>query len=134
MNYPDDLLEIEEDKIIGENQYKKIADVAVWRLQTLHECLLTKHHETFWIEVDTRIGDQGQEQFMFNKIEHTRNPIVSQFDILLEQSMITVDLLLGRPKVDLETGKPKKGGDAVSFKIKKSAAGLLFPDSTIYTF
>ena len=134
MNYPDDLLEIEEDKIIGENQYKKIADVAVWRLQTLHECLLTKHHETFWIEVDTRIGDQGQEQFMFNKIEHTRNPIVSQFDILLEQSMITVDLLLGRPKVDLETGKPKKGGDAGSFKIKKSAAGLLFPDSTIYTF
>lgn len=134
MNYPDDLLEIEEDKIIGENQYKKIADVAVWRLQTLHECLLTKHHETFWIEVDTRIGDQGQEQFMFNKIEHTRNPIVSQFDILLEQSMITVDLLLGRPKFDLETGKPKKGGDAVSFKIKKSAAGLLFPDSTIYTF
>lgn len=133
MNYPDDLLEIEEDKIIGENQFKKIADVAVWRLQTLHECLLTKHHETFWIEVDTRIGDQGQEQFMFNKIEHTRNPIVSQFDILLEQSMITVDLLLGRPKVDLETGKPKKGGDAVSFKIKKSAAGLLFPDSTIYT-
>lgn len=134
MNYPDDLLEIEEDKIIGENQYKKVADVAVWRLQTLHECLLTKHHETFWIEVDTRIGDQGQEQFMFNKIEHTRNPIVSQFDILLEQSMITVDLLLGRPKVDLETGKPKKGGDAVSFKIKKSAAGLLFPNSIIYTF
>lgn len=134
INYPDDLLEIEEDKIIGENQFKKIADVAVWRLQTLHECLLTKHHETFWIEVDTRIGDQGQEQFMFNKIEHTRNPIVSQFDILLEQSMITVDLLLGRPKVDLETGKPKKGGDAVSFKIKKSAAGLLFPDSVIYTF
>ena len=134
MNYPDDLLEIEEDKIIGENQFKKIADVAVWRLQTLHECLLTKHHETFWIEVDTRIGDQGQEQFMFNKIEHTRNPIVSQFDILLEQSMITVDLLLGRPKVDPETGKPKKGGDAVSFKIKKSAAGLLFPDSVIYTF
>lgn len=134
MNYPDDLLEIEEDRILGENQFKKVADVAVWRLQTLHECLLTKHHETFWIEVDTRIGDQGQEQFMFNKIEHTRNPIVSQFDILLEQSMITVDLLLGRPKVDLETGKPKKGGDAVSFKIKKSAAGLLFPDSTIYTF
>ena len=134
MNYPDDLLEIEEDKILGENQLKKVADVAVWRLQTLHECLLTKHHETFWIEVDTRIGDHGQEQFMFNKIEHTRNPIVSQFDILLEQSMITVDLLLGRPKVDPETGKPKKGGDAVSFKIKKSAAGLLFPDSTIYTF
>ena len=134
MNYPDNLLEIEEDRKIAEDVYKKIADVAVWRLQTLHQCLLQKHHETFWIEVDSRLGEQGQEQFRFNKIEHTRNPNVSQFDILLEQSMITVDLLLGRPKVDLATGKPKKGGDAVSFKIKKSAAGLLFPQSKIYTF
>lgn len=134
MNYPDNLLEIEEDRKIAEDMYKKIADVAVWRLQTLHQCLLQKHHETFWIEVDSRLGEQGQEQFRFNKIEHTRNPNVSQFDILLEQSMITVDLLLGRPKVDLATGKPKKGGDAVSFKIKKSAAGLLFPQSKFYTF
>lgn len=134
MNYPDNLLEIEEDRKIAEDVYKKVADVAVWRLQTLHQCLLQKHHETFWIEVDSRMGEQGQEQFRFNKIEHTRNPNVSQFDILLEQSMITVDLLLGRPKVDLTTGKPKKGGDAVSFKIKKSAAGLLFPQSKFYTF
>lgn len=134
MNYPDNLLEIEEDEILEKDQFKKVADVAVWRLQTLHHCLLTKHHETFWIEVDTRMGDCGQEQFMFNKIEHTRNPIVSQFDILLEQSMITVDLLLGRPKIDAITGKPKKGGDAVSFKIKKNAAGLLFPDSVTYKF
>lgn len=134
LNYPDNLLEIEEDRKVGEDAFKKIADVAVWRLQTLHNCLLTKHHETFWIEVDTRTGDRGQEQFMFNKIEHTRNPIVPQFDILLEQSMITVDLLLGRPKVDLETGRPKKGGDAVSFKIKKHAAALLFPDSVTYKF
>lgn len=134
MNYPDNLLEIEEDKRISEADFKKVADVAVWKLQTLHQCLLTKHHETFWIEVDTRIGDKGQEQFMFNKIEHTKNPIVSQFDILLEQSMITVDLLLGRPKVDSLTGAPKKGGDAVSFKIKKSAAGLLFPETLTYLF
>ena len=134
MNYPDNLLEIEEDKRLEIGSFKKVADVAVWRLQTLHQCLLKKHHETFWIEVDTRKGDAGQEQFRFNKIEHTRNPNVSQFDILLEQSMITVDLLLGRPKVDLETGKAKKGGDAVSFKIKKSAAGLLFPQSKLYSF
>lgn len=134
LNYPDNLLEIEEDRKLADNAFRKVADVAVWRLQTLHECLLQKHRETFWIEVDSRIGEQGQEQFRFNKIEHTRNPNVSQFDILLEQSMITVDLLLGRPKVDLVTGKPKKGGDAVSFKIKKSAAGLLFPQSKFYSF
>ena len=134
MNYPSELLEIEEDSIIGPDLFKKVADVAVWRLRTLHNCLLLKHHETFWIEVDTRIGSAGQEQFRFNKIEHTRNPIVSQFDILLEQSMITVDLLLGRPKVDPVTGVKKKGGDAVSFKIKKNASKLLFPDSVFYSF
>lgn len=134
MNYPDNLLEIEEDRRIDNDTFKKVADVAVWRLQTLHQCLLKKHHETFWIEVDTRTGDTGQEQFRFNKIEHTRNPNVSQFDILLEQSMITVDLLLGRPKIDYSTGTPKKGGDAVSFKIKKSAAGLLFPQKRLYSF
>lgn len=134
VNYPSDLLEIEEDQIIAQNLFRKVADVAVWRLQTLHNSLLLKHHETFWIEVDTRISENGKEQFRFNKIEHTRNPIVSQFDVLLEHSMITVDLLLGRPKVDLITGRKKKGGDAVSFKIKKNAARLLFPNSTIYSF
>jgi len=135
INDPDDLLEIEEDRRIDSNIFKKIADVAVWRLQTLHQCLLAKHHETFWIEVNSQTNKEtGKEQFMFNKIEHTRNPNVSQFDILLEQSMITVDLLLGRPKIDAATGAPKKGGDAVSFKIKKSAAGLLFPQSRVYSF
>ena len=134
VNYQSELLEIEEDGIICPDLFKKVADVAVWRLRTLHNCLLLKHHETFWIEVDTRIGSAGQEQFRFNKIEHTRNPIVSQFDILLEQSMITVDLLLGRPKVDPVTGVKKKGGDAVSFKIKKNASKLLFPDSVFYSF
>ena len=119
MNYPAELLEIEEDGIIGPDLFKKVADVAVWRLRTLHNCLLLKHHETFWIEVDTRIGSAGQEQFRFNKIEHT---------------MITVDLLLGRPKVDPVTGVKKKGGDAVSFKIKKNASRLLFPDSVFYSF
>lgn len=127
VNYSDSLLEIEEDKIVENDEFKKIADVAVWKLQSLHQQLLKKHHETFWIEVDSRKGDDGREQFMFKKIEHTRKPIVSQFDILLEQSLITVDLLLGRPR-------DKKGGDCVSFKIKKSAAPLLFPESKLYEF
>lgn len=127
MNYPDSLLEIEEDAISSTGVFNKKADVAVWRLQTLHNALLTKHHETFWIEVDTKIGDEGWEQFMFKRIEHTRNPIVSQFDVLLEQSLITVDLLLGRPK-------EKKGGDSVSFKINKKATNLLFPESVFYNF
>lgn len=131
VNYEQNLLELEESILRG-TAYSKKEDVAVWRLTTLHDCLLNKHRETFWIEVDTRIVD-GCEQFRFKKIEHTKNPVVSQFDILLEQSLITVDLLLGRTKVDA-TGKRKSGGDCVSFKLKKGASGLLFPESEEYIF
>ena len=134
VNYLLDLLEIEEDAINPLGSFHYIDDVAVWQLQTLHDRLLSKHHETFWIEAITRDGDSGQEQFQFKMIEHTRNPLVSQFDILLEQSKITVDLLLGRPKVDVETGTKKSGGDSVLFKIQKKAAKLLFPETLVYKF
>lgn len=99
----------------------KLNDVAVWRLDGLHNALLTKHKETFWIEVESKKED-GNEYFRFSKIEHTRNPIVSQFDLLLDQGLITVDLLLGRSK---------RHGDTYSFKIAKQASPLLFPDCTV---
>ena len=31
--------------------------IAAWRLMKLHNRLLTKHHETFWIEVENEIND-----------------------------------------------------------------------------
>ncbi len=117
-------LNIEQIKALLElqAQKKRIEDVVVWRLMKLHNRLLTKHHETFWIEVENVIND-GKEYFRYKEIEHTKNPNVGQFDVLLEQNMITVDLLLCR----------NKGGDTYSFKIKKKGMPLLFPDSVIYT-
>lgn len=99
----------------------KINDVAVWRLIRLHERLLTKHHETFWIDVETK-KDSGREYFRVTEILHTKNPIPSQFDILIDQGQITVDFLLCRDS----------GGDTYSFKIKSKARSLLFPESDIY--
>lgn len=131
VNFPEDLLEIEEDAL-RTGDYQKVADVAVWRLQTLHETLLKKHRETFWITVDNMIED-GAELFRLKLIEHTKNPIVSQFDIMLEQSMITVDLLLGRSKFNPLTGK-SSGGDTVSFKIRKGTEDFLFPQKEEYLF
>lgn len=103
-------------------QNPKVEDVAVWRLLKLHQRLTTKHHETFWIEVENTIHD-NKEYFCFKQIEHTRNPNVGQFDVLLEQNLITVDLLLCRPSGN---------GDTYSFKIKKKGMPLLFPESVIY--
>lgn len=100
----------------------KVDDVAVWTLKRLHGRLSEKHHETFWIEVETEIHD-GKEYFRYSSIEHTRNPIIPQFDILLDAGIITVDLLLCRPSGH---------GDTYSFKIKKKGMPLLFPESLTY--
>ena len=109
------LMEMRDDK------YPKVSDVVVWQLMNLHRRLLTKHHETFWIDVDTTMRN-GVEHFKVMQIEHTKNPIASQFDILLEQGLITVDFLLCR----------STGGDTYSFKIKGKARPLLFPQSETY--
>ncbi|MCM1441644.1 MAG: MvaI/BcnI family restriction endonuclease [Roseburia sp.] len=115
------LLEIYEFSLISIEDYSKIKDVAVWRLLKLHERLLTKHRETFWIDVETR-NSHGKEYFRCKEILHTKNPIPAQFDVLIEQGCITVDLLLCR----------RSGGDTYSFRIKSTARDLLFPQSEIY--
>lgn len=101
---------------------QKIEDIAAWRLVKLHQRLQTKHRETFWIEVENELSD-GKEFFRYKQIEHTKNPNVGQFDVLLEQNIITVDLLLCRPSGH---------GDTYSFKIKKKGMPLLFPESVIH--
>lgn len=55
-------------------------------------------------------------------MNNCKNPIPSQFDILLEQGKITVDFLLCRDS----------GGDTYSFKVGKKDSALLFPESETY--
>lgn len=117
------LLEADEFSLIQleDGNYQKIKDVAAWRLLKLHERLLIKHRETFWIDAETK-KEKGREYFRCTKILHTKNPIPAQFDVLLDQGQITVDFLLCR----------RSGGDTYSFKIKSAARGLLFPQSQEY--
>ena len=115
VNHLNELLELQAEK-------RSVEDIAVWRLVKLHQRLQSKHRETFWIEVENELND-GKEYFRYKQIEHTKNPNVGQFDILLEQNIITVDLLLCRPSGH---------GDTYSFKIKKKGMPLLFPESVIY--
>lgn len=118
------LLEADEfaQSASADGTFRKINDVAAWRLIKLHERLLTKHRETFWIDAETK-KELGREFFRVSKIIHTKNPIISQFDILLGQGLITVDFLLCRDS----------GGDTYSFKIKGKARPLLFPQNETYT-
>ena len=112
-------------QLIENSNKATIGDFVVWGLETLHKRLLEKHNETFWIAADALMVD-GKEHFIYKNVEHTKKPIVSQFDILLEQGIITLDHLIKRTPV----GKSVEKGPI--FKIKPKALSLLFPPSQSY--
>lgn len=118
-------MDSEINQLIENSDKSSIGDFVVWGLETLHNRLLEKHNETFWIAADS-LMIEGREHFQYKKVEHTKKPIVSQFDILLEQGIITLDHLIKR----------KVSGSVVEkgpiFKIKPNALDLLFPPSQSY--
>jgi hypothetical protein len=119
-------MDSEISQLIENSDKSSVGDFVVWGLDTLHKRLLEKHNETFWIAADSfTIG--GKEHFQYKKVEHTKKPIVSQFDILLEQGIITLDHLIKRKS----TGSVVEKGPI--FKIKPNALDLLFPPSQSYS-
>jgi hypothetical protein len=118
-------VDTELNQLIENSNQKGVGDFVVWTLDKLHSRLLEKHKETFWVAADT-IYDDGKEYFQYKQVEHTKKPIVSQFDILLEQGVITLDHLIKRNS----KGRVVEKGPL--FKIKPNSLDLLFPPSNIY--
>lgn len=110
-------------KQLIENSDKiEIGDFVVWSLDNLHKRLIEKHRETFWVQAESIIQD-GVEFFQYLEVEHTKKPIVSQFDLLIEQGVVTLDHLIKRNT----KGKVVEKGPI--FKIKPNGLDLLFPPS-----
>lgn len=118
-------LDTDVRQLIENSDKATVGDFVAWGLETLHKRLLEKHNETFWVATDTLMID-NKEHFIYKLVEHTKKPIVSQFDILLEQGIITLDHLIKRTVV----GKVVEKGPL--FKIKPNALNLLFPPSQSY--
>lgn len=95
-------------------------------METLHNRLQEKHKETFWVKADSTFID-GHEYFQYSSVEHTKKPISTQFDILIEQGIITLDHLIKRDS----KGKVVEKGPL--FKIKPEGIDLLFPPSEKYS-
>jgi len=112
--------------LIEKSEQSQIGDFVVWPLDKLHNRLLEKHRETFWVSAES-IRKDGKEHFLYREVEHTKKPIVSQFDLLLEQGIITVDHLIKRNS----KGKVVEKGPL--FKIKPNSLNLLFPPSKKYS-
>jgi len=119
-------MDSEISQLIENSDKSSVGDFVVWGLENLHKRLLEKHNETFWIAADS-ITIGGKEHFQYKKVEHTKKPIVSQFDILLEQGIITLDHLIKRKS----TGSVVEKGPI--FKIKPNSLALLFPPSQSYS-
>ncbi len=111
--------------LIENSDKSDIGDFVVWSLDKLHQRLIEKHRETFWVEADSTIINE-KEYFQYTKVEHTKKPITSQFDILMEQGVITLDHLIKRNS----KGKVVEKGPL--FKIKSKGLDLLFPPSDKY--
>lgn len=111
--------------LIENSNDKRVGNFVVWTLEKLHKRLLEKHKETFWVSAES-FYDDGKEYFQYKKVEHTRKPIVTQFDILLEQGIITLDHLIKRNSKGIVVEK------GPLFKIKPNSLNLLFPPSNIY--
>lgn len=113
-------------KQLVENSDKpEVGDFVIWSLKTLHNRLLEKHKETFWVEATNTFVD-GREYFQYSIVEHTKKPITSQFAILVDQGIITLDHLIKRNS----NGKVVEKGPI--FKIKPKGLDLLFPPSEKY--
>jgi hypothetical protein len=118
-------LDSDLNQLIETSDRKEVGDFVVWTLEMLHKRLLEKHKETFWVSAET-IKIDGKDHFQYREVEHTKKPITSQFDILIEQGVITLDHLIKRNS----KGKVVEKGPI--FKIKPNSLNLLFPPSTIY--
>lgn len=112
-------------QLIENSDKPEVGDFVVWTLDTLHSRLKEKHKETFWVEANSTYID-GREHFQYSLVEHTKKPITSQFDILVDQGMITHDHLIKRNS----KGKVVEKGPL--FKIKPKGLDLLFPPSEKY--
>ena len=122
------ILKIQNEKnwLVENSDRNEIGDFLVWELELLKKTLSEKHKETFWISTDSKKED-GNEYFLYKSVEHTKNPLVNQFELLIDIGAITVDYNMKR----LADGKVEDKG--CNFKLKPSAMSLLFPPSQSYS-
>ncbi len=118
-------LDLDIKQLIEYSNKPEIGDFVIWPLNTLHNRLLEKHKETFWVEAKSTFVD-GKEYFQYSLVEHTKKPITSQFDILINQGIITLDHLIKQNS----HGRVVEKGPI--FKIKPTGLDLLFPPSEKY--
>jgi len=113
------------NQLVENSNQKEIGDFVVWLMSDLKSRLLEKHNETFWIGAKSTML-HGIEHFQYQKILHTRKPIPSAFEFLIEQGEITLDHLIKR------NSKGRVSEKGPLFKVSNTALSMLFPEQVEY--
>lgn len=108
------------------NQTGKQKHITTWVLSHLRARLSEKHPETFWVGAESRLRNDGDEEFRYVEIQHTKKPMISNFDILIETGVISVDYLMS----ERSEGSVRDHG--YLFKMYQNDFHLLFPPPVIY--
>ena len=124
-------LEIDKNNDLLKNMYldkdniNSRKHVLSWMLPDLREALKIKHNETFWVGAKT-FGKGVNEKFHYTQVQHTKKPIIRNFDTLIESGIISVDYLMS------DKGNNSVKDHGYLFKIHEKNLSSLFPEPTTY--
>lgn len=105
--------------------------VIQWSLDGLRSALAEKHHETFWVKAEVMQDDDGAEKFHYVAVRHTRSPMLTNLETLLELGHMQVDLLMHIARYGA-TRVPVARDHGYLFKLHPRDLDLLFPPSDTY--
>lgn len=95
-----------------------------WQFDVLKSRLEEKHRETFWVYADCEKAGKI-EYFHYNMVIHTQKPRIGQLEYLIEEGIITLDLMIKQ-----KGNRAKDHG--YSFKIDQKHLQALFTEKRSY--
>lgn len=126
-------LAVDKDDLVlkyrGEHRDERLA---VWSLADLQEALQQKHPETFWVKARTKLDANGTEMFHYIEVEHTKEPLVANLEMLLETGQVQVDLI-GHLVERKRGGGLRVRHHGFPFKFKARSKNLLFPSGKTFS-
>lgn len=104
--------------------------VLFWSLEDLRNALLRKHKETFWVNAISRLNNLGQEEFFYQEVTHTKQPLLANMAEMFRLGQLEVDYALH--ELTNARGNPISRDHGYLFKIWPVNLPSLFPPATKY--
>lgn len=109
-------------------QASKTTHLTTWEFTVLRRRLRDKHRETFWVKAACK-GSGDKEEFHYNHVKHTGNPIIKNLEPLLESGCISVDYTM-KQRADQERVRDH----GYLFKMHPKDMPALFPVLATHEF